>query len=398
MARTAVFGVFGVENYGNEASLRALLDRYRAAGELDDVVVVCDDPARVAAAHGVRATAMARTDVPRDLPWGRARGKVLDAVRIVGIARACDVVVVPGTGIMEGLWVESGGVPLALFLLTLFAVVRRRPVYLLSIGIDERGSWATRRLFGWTLRLATRVTVRDDRSASAAESLGARRPDIRPDVAFALTDPPVPRATTDTRFVAVGVMDYAGLTVARERGARDAYVTEMVGVVDTLLSAGHPVRVFVGAAPDLKVAREVVRAARAGRPDGAQDVSLSAARSYVEIVDELRDATVMVASRYHNLLAALAAGVPAVALAYGTKQTALLAEFGLDGSFPVDRFDAGEVVERIRKQIVDRDADAGRISRRLARLHTELDEQFAEVLAPGTGVRRFAPRYREERR
>ncbi|MGH8965691.1 MAG: polysaccharide pyruvyl transferase family protein, partial [Actinomycetes bacterium] len=163
-------GEFGVHNFGNEASLAAMLDTLRSGRRITPVVVA-DKHDVVAAEHRVAAVPLHHPAAPR----GGARGlvgKVADAWAAVRTVRGLDVVLVPGTGIFEGLAIAPGGVPLTLFWYALAARILRRPFVVLSVGVDEAFHPVTARLFRWTLTLATYLTVRDEGSARAAHRLG----------------------------------------------------------------------------------------------------------------------------------------------------------------------------------------------------------------------------------
>lgn len=57
--RAALFGLFGVGNIGNEASLASPIQAIRKRDPNADIVVVCAVPTVVSAEHGVDAEPMA---------------------------------------------------------------------------------------------------------------------------------------------------------------------------------------------------------------------------------------------------------------------------------------------------------------------------------------------------
>lgn len=336
-ARIALVGQFGIQNFGNEASLDmalALLQRDPAALQ----VVVAEEPDVVAKERNVAVEYLTDPAAPRGGVAGLV-GKLRDlrwAWRIVG---SVDGVVIPGTGILEGQSVHTGAIPLTLFWYALAARARMTPFLLLSVGVDGRGPAPARWLFRWTLRLATYVSVRDDGSARAAVSLGARRPEVIPDLvlgsepagAFDQAFRPAP----ERPMVALGVIDVNGIGTVAATWSRADYVTRIVQLVAGIVADGADVRVVGGASLDDQMADLVVR-------ESADPVHVvrGAARDLRSLDSQLAGCSVVVAARYHNLVAALRAGTPVVSLGYGAKQEWLLQQFGMgDSAYEVDTFD-----------------------------------------------------------
>lgn len=375
-------GDFGGGNFGNEASLAAMLAALAERGERD-VVVVADTPDRVREQHRVRAV---RLEVPTGPGLvGRATGKVHQVGHLLATARRARTLVVPGTGILEGVWIEAGGLPLTLCALGVGARLARRRFDLVAIGVDRAGSRATRWLFGATLRLATSVSVRDARSADAAVALGMRhRPPVVPDLAFGL-EPPVPSApgragsAGERGLVGVGVMDYAGRDVRRSEAAQTRYEDRVVGLVVELLHRGLAVHLVPGADPDVAAVARV--AARVGGtvPDPA--VTVSAARTYDAVVAELSGARAVVASRYHTVVAALAAGVPVVPFGYGPKQDALVTSFGLPAGADIDTFEPAALAALVDGVLARREALAASVRDHAAQAAVALAAEHDRVAA-----------------
>ncbi len=95
--------------------------------------------------HGpVRHSGVAAALVPRRVPHGGAPpadiagkglGKLVDAFRIAAWVRRHDVVIVPGTGILEStLPLRPWGMPYSLFLVCAAGRLLRTPVALVGVG------------------------------------------------------------------------------------------------------------------------------------------------------------------------------------------------------------------------------------------------------------------------
>lgn len=361
----ALVGLFGVGNFGNEATLEAILGAF-AARHVRDVVVIADTAEPVRATYGVRSVPISTRARRARGPVGRVVGKVRDAGRALTLGAWAGALVLPGTGIFEGIWVEAGGLPLTLFLMALAARTFGRPVQVVAAGIDLTGSGLTRQLYGATLRLATSVSVRDEPSADAAQRLGLRRrPPVVPDQAFALTveeavlgadaEPSagparhVPRsigAGLRTRpRVVVGVMDYRGRGVHPPAVARERYLDAVTELVVRLLDGGCAVHLVPGSVPDIAPMRVVGERVGRQRPDGP--CSVSSATTYRGVTAEMAGAGAVTASRYHTVIGGLTVGVPAVPFGYGPKHDALVTRFGLARGADIDTFEPAELAARV---------------------------------------------------
>ncbi|WP_159798075.1 polysaccharide pyruvyl transferase family protein [Puerhibacterium puerhi] len=130
--------------------------------------------------------------------------------------------------------------------------------------------------------------------------------------------------------VAVGVIQYSGFGAPEGPEDQAAYLDRAVRLVRRLVDGGVAVRVIGGAAVDAPTARRVVAAARrAGCPP--QRVVLAPAADMSTLESWLRGCAAVVATRYHNLVSALRAGIPAVAVGYAEKQRWLLEQAGTTG-------------------------------------------------------------------
>ncbi|MCK9794833.1 polysaccharide pyruvyl transferase family protein [Isoptericola sp. 4D.3] len=357
--RVAFFGETGIGNYGNEASLVAglrLLDGTEARA-----LAVAQLPAVVEATLGLDAVEIRHPSAPRRGIKGLL-GRVADVVHLGRTVRSVDAVVVPGTGIFEGQGQRPRGIPFSLFWLAAWSRVHRRPLLLLSVGVDDQGSPGVRWFFARTLSWSAFVTVRDEGSARAVAGLGVRRETaVVPDLVLrrgpVTADPALGTAQTDP-LVAVGVMDWGGT----ERDAdRERYTGRGVVLVRALLDTGAGVRVVTGEDLDLRVAREVVRRVREADPRAA--VELSEARTVEDVAHALGGCHALVAARYHNLVAAVSEGVPVVATGYGPKQAALVAHYAPPGrgrsrAHDRDTYDTAAVVAQVREILADHAAES----------------------------------------
>jgi polysaccharide pyruvyl transferase WcaK-like protein len=275
-------------------------------------------------------------------------GRAADGPRTFRLLRDVDVLLVPGTGVLETqLMAKPWGLPYWLFLAAASCRARGGRVALVGVGAEPAAHPVTRRLFASIVRLATYVSVRDEASQEVVRSWGRTVP-VTPDPAFALPVPPCPAARPG--HVVIGVMAYEGDPADPGRGPHvvTAYAERMGEVVARLADAGRTVVLVAGDVHDLGLAEDVVRraAARSAAAPGA--VRASHAGTLEELMVELARAEVAVVSRFHNLIAALKVGRPVVSLSYAGKSDRMLEEFGLAGyAQPIDSFDVDLLLEQV---------------------------------------------------
>jgi polysaccharide pyruvyl transferase WcaK-like protein len=288
-------GAFGQRNPGDEALLAAFVD---ALGDRP-LVATSSDPVATEAAHGVGA-------VPAREPWSVARA----------VGRA-DAVVFAGGTVFKPLHPYSGRRPLALLRGALAVAAGTRasgtPLALVGVGAAPLPGRRARLLARSLVRQADLLVLRDARSAELLAAAGAPSPfRVGADAGWVgVEPPPAPSARGDAVIVALS-------SLAGGRGLP----RRLALVLAPLLGAGlrlrlQPWQVLGTAVDDLALARALAREL----PGPAEIVPPPAT------LDDARDlfagARLVVALRFHALVAAAAAGVPAVAYAHEPKLAAL---------------------------------------------------------------------------
>ncbi|MCK7627018.1 polysaccharide pyruvyl transferase family protein [Streptomyces sp. RS10V-4] len=385
--RVGVFGLLGSGNLGNDGSLEALLGYLRAAHPEAVVDALCGGPEAVTARFGIPATRLHwyrgeyRTASRAGAIAAKALGKLVDAFRTAAWVRRHDVVIVPGMGVLEAtLPLRPWGFPYALFLLCAAGRLLRTPVALVSVGAAAIGSRPTRALVRRAARLAAYRSYRDTRSRDALRAMGVDTAGdgVYPDLAFAL---PVPRASgppAPPGRVCVGVMDFHGGDDDRARAdaIHRRYLDGTTRFVRALVADGRPVRLLTGDSCDAPVAAAILAAVDSPLVTAAEAASLA------DLMRETAAADTVVAIRYHNLVCALKAGTPTLALSYAAKSDALMARMGL-GAYchPARELDAGRLLEQFRA-LEEHAADLRRTLAERNRLATgQLTAQFTDLTA-----------------
>ena len=162
----AVYGEFGVGNFGNDASLDGRLRILEGCGYPPrEVTCFCCGPAVVNKTHGMPAVRIAGRNPSRRL--GRFRGgirwleKLRDLLRMMVLVRPFRYVVIPGTGIVEE-GVSTWSMPFDLFVLALVCRVQRTRLVIECVGVGVPRSRLARFFFRFFLGNASYRSYRDE--------------------------------------------------------------------------------------------------------------------------------------------------------------------------------------------------------------------------------------------
>ncbi|MEU6457110.1 polysaccharide pyruvyl transferase family protein [Streptomyces sp. NPDC047065] len=392
--RVGLFGLFGSGNVGNDGSLEAALGYLRAEHPEAVVDALCGGPEDVERRYGIPATRLNwysgeyRTASRAGAIAAKGLGKLVDAVRTAVWVRRHDVVIVPGTGVLEAtLPLRPWGFPYSLFLLCATGRLFGTRVALVGVGAATIGRRATRVLTRWSARLAAYRSFRDDMSRDAMRTMGVdtSRDEVYEDLAFALPTPAASAPPASPGTVCVGVMAFHGSNDDRARAdeIHRRYLDGTTRFVKALVAEGRPVRLITGDELDLPVADGIVDAVDSPLVTVAETASLA------DLMKETAAADTVVATRYHNLVCALKVGTPTLALSYSAKSDALMARMGLAPyCHPAREVDAEHLLEQFR-ELEKRSAELRlALAERKEAAVRRLERQFTVLTAalfPSTG-------------
>jgi polysaccharide pyruvyl transferase WcaK-like protein len=392
--RIGFFGRLGSGNLGNDASLEAVLAYLRVEHPGATLDAMCSGPERVTTRYGLPASQLYWLHAPQRPRWrpvavalSAARvtaGLWIDAWRIASWVRRHDAAIVPGMGVLEATAVvRPWQQPYAMFLLAAFGRLFETKVALVGVGASPIPQRSCRWLLTTAARLAHYVSYRDEYSRQAMLQMGVKRKQDRvfPDLVFSLPAPS--NSPGAPASVAVGVMAYWGTTADRPNGQtiHDTYIDCMKQFVRWLMNTGHKVRLLTGDHNDEPEALEVLADAQLHwRGSGSAPVDFQPVSSTEALMSRLASVETVVATRFHNVLVGLACARPTLAIGYGAKHYALMAQMDLEEF--CQRI--GELdLERLKEQFTALRANAERIRGALAAQTTahrvRVSEQFADL-------------------
>lgn len=388
--RVGFFGLLGAGNIGNDGSFEAVLAFVRTRYPDAALHCLCPSPEQVRARYGISASSMFWYHSRQRPLSGLAAiplklcGKILDAIRTAMWVRRHDVVIIPGAGVLEmSLGLGPWGLPYALFVLCASGRVCGTRVAFVSVGADVIQERSTRRLVTWSARLAHYRSYRDAYSRDAMGKMGIDTADdeVYADLAFTLPAPPEVPVVSGS--VGVGVIAYHGKYEDR-RQADDlysAYIEQMKRFVRWLVDDGRQVRLFTGDRCDETAVAEILVDLRAHRRDiESTRVVAEPISSLTELMEKMQAVEFVVASRYHNVVAALKLSKPTLAIGYATKNDKLMAEVGMaDFCQSIRSLDVNRLIEQFRvlesrrEQLVDTMVERNRAKGR------HVEQQFAAL-------------------
>src|SRR5579863_3236255 len=139
--------------------------------------------------------------------------------------------------------------------------------------------------------------------------------------------------TSQPVTIGVGLIDYNG----RHGHARpddsiyQTYLAKITHFVATLLEHGCRIRLLVGESADQRAIAGLQAALwnRGSLPCAAAQIVVEPVGRLDDVMRQLGDTSIVIASRFHNIICSLKAGRPTISVGYQTKNDALMAEFGL---------------------------------------------------------------------
>lgn len=395
--RVGLLGGFGTDNVGNDATLDVTLGALDRLLPGADVVLITPFAERAGQRWGLPAYPMSPSlDAVRGVDRKAAKLigfgglELAESLRRYRLLRGLDVVMAPGTGLLDDFAAGPASMPYALATWAAAARAARTPLHMVCIGAGPIRRPSSRAMMRAAALLASSITCRDTGSVDFLRSLDPRiRPRLGADLVLAVEDAlleaagPGPAADEDAVTVGVGVMAYGGWDGELDTDEFDSYVRRMAAVVSGVVAAGHRVRILTGQPVDESAVARVLELLET--PTRSR-VTYRPAATFAQLLEQTRATDLVVTSRYHGVMAAVLTRRPILSLGYAPKNDDLLTCVGLEGSdVSIAGFDPEEVVGRVARIVASRGrlglpAEASVSALRL-RARQELDQ--AIVLARG---------------
>jgi len=334
--KIGLFGQFGSGNTGNDGSLEAMLHVLNRISPDAQLVCICSRPEIITPKFRIQAVPVGQAASTHG--YLRLFNKLLlnlprrltGFIGAVTMAQGLDLIIVPGTGILDDFNENPFGWPFAVLRWSIAAKLAGARFAFVSIGAGPVTHPLSRLFIRNAARLAAHRSYRDQISYDFMRSLGvgAPRDAVSADIAFALPVAEDVRTNSTDQRIGLGVMNYRGWRKNAQDAAviYEAYLNKMRILVEGLLEQGRQVRLLVGDQGDLAAVKDLharLRHRDAGNVIFEPPASLNALMQQIALTD------IVVASRYHNIVCALAMSRPAISIGYAKKNDALLNDTGL---------------------------------------------------------------------
>ena len=398
--RFALFGIFGVDNFGNEASLGAMLWQVKRRLPHAEVFCICPNPLKVTIDHRIEAIAM-REQIPdygKALPsrfmkliWRVAYRLLLSPAssgfRAFRHMRDVDLFIIPGTGVLDDFGTGPWGLPYDLLIWCTVARLRGAMVVFSNIGAGP----IKRPLSRWFMKRATQLahyrSFRDDISKVYMQSLGVNVSidDVLPDLVFSLNTTNVqqsPKLSNDRIIVSVGVMAYYGWENNAEKGHRiyEAYISKISQFIKWLLKGGYAVQIVIGESTDKQAVENIMSCVSKLTENHLCEITANPIAKFNDLLKEMSFADVVVATRYHNIICALMLEKPVISLGYAKKNQVLLKGMELDKYCQhIERFDVDILITHFKEVLQNLAYFKKRIHDETEKYRKLLDTQFTDL-------------------
>lgn len=368
--RFVLFGLFGTGNIGNDATLRVTLHYLRTREPDADIICVCNELPEFARDFGVSPLPL--NPLPVRGRWRIANAWLRNAyaatamlvseplrrARMRRVLAGADSLIFVGTGVFDDFGLLPWDMPAWMLGWCRAAVSVGAQVQLLAVGAGPMRNRLNRALMKRAIVAADRRSLRDTVSRDYLQSIGVdtSADSVVPDLVFGLPSEWIAHSRppeSPPRVVGLGVMGYFGWNADQQKGQGiyRTYITKMEQFLRWLLERGYAVRLLVGELPtDERPVRDLLSAVDPhGQARSEGSLATQAVHSLDGLLKEIAATDIVVASRFHNVICALAAGRPAMAVGYASKFDALMAEMGMGSySLHIETFE----VEQLKRDFV----------------------------------------------
>lgn len=410
--RIVFFGVFGVQNIGNECTLQAIVQNTRKHLPAAELAVVSYNTDDTAERHGLPTLAVSRQNFAGVVRRGGLRGKLEKLLRVcrrvpgevndwltaIRALRGADMLVMTGTGMLTDYMTTATGFPYDIFRWSSAARLAGCKVAFVGVGAGPIYGRLSKFLLRRALSMARFRSFRDENSRDRIRKIGFDndRDHVFPDLAWSLDPKMFPQRVNHhrpARRVGLGVMDHRDihLWTSDEHQARyENYLNTMCEFVVWLAEHNYSIRILQGDAKNDATTRTELRARvekRGIRYDEAGIVD-EGARTVEALIAQIAESDIVVSPRFHNLLLGLMMNIPAVSISYDPKTDFLLEGVGL-GKYcqPLEEVDLQRLIAHFTEVEARSDEVKPLVACKAAEYRALLDDEYG-LLFSGMGIGR----------
>jgi len=399
------FGNFGMQNFGNECTLQAILQNVTRFLPDARANCICTYPQDASARHGIPASLISyryakgstSTEQDQNAPAVirflrrlliRLPLEAIQWLKAFRVLKGTSLLVMTGTGMLGDFGIGPFDLHYEILKWSIIAKIRRCKLLFVSVGAGPIAHPLSRWIVKRAISLADYRSYRDDFSKEYLASIGfdTRNDFVYPDLAFSLRPETRGSRSPDggSRVICLGLMDYYGKGSAHEysEAIYQDYLEKTTNILAWLLDRKYTVRLLIGdSSYDRRIKGDVIKRLqeRGSKYEKGQVID-EPVSSVEQLIAQLGEADMVIATRFHNILLALLLNKPVVALSYHEKIASLMAGVGM-GEYcqNVDQLD----VDLLLEQFLELEKNAGMvkslIERKVEDYRKALDQQYAHI-------------------
>ncbi len=396
--KITAFGNFGAGNLGNECTLKAFLFNLRKYMPNAEISCVCSGPEEVASSYNISAFPIRETPLP---PIKNKTRRLLRRV-FVGLPKelhrwsmafqtlkGVDMLVMTGTGMLGDVGILPFGLHYDILKWSIIAKLRRCKLLFVSVGVGPIRHPLSKWLVKAALALADYRSYRDNFSKEYLESLhfDTKKDSVCPDLAFSLPKTMIPSSQGHdghTAVIGVGIITYSYRRAESgdvESNYRD-YITKLSTFITWLLEHQYTVRLLIGdAVYDHRARQDLRRLLEVrGINYGERKIIDEPASSVDEVLSQLANTDLVVASRFHNVLLALWLNKPVVAISFHEKVDSLMSGLGLwEFCQNIEHIDTNKLIGQFMALEQNAENLKSHIKQKAEAYQVALDEQYDRI-------------------
>lgn len=399
--RIVFFGIFGIQNLGNECTLQSILQNVGRFLPSADISAISFDPADTERQHNVPAFAMSQQSfagvVRRGGLWGkiakagrvvrRVPGEIRDWVHAVKVLHGAELVVMTGTGMLTDYMTTAAGFPYDVFRWSAAARLAGCKVRFVGVGVGPIYGRVSRWLITNALSFADYRSFRDENSRKRIRANGfdSDKDRVFPDLVFSLAPENLPRRTlskSGARRVGLGVMMHHDIhlwTSEENQAVYSSYLDKMCDFVVWLVERKYSIRILQGDAKHDARTRAELRARLEKRGISYDQAGIidEGSSSVEELISQIAQVDIVVSPRFHNLLLGLMLNIPGISISYDPKNDCLLEGVGL-GQYRQDlaKLDLEKLIEQFTSLEARLDEVEPIVQRKAEEYRGLLDKQY----------------------
>jgi polysaccharide pyruvyl transferase WcaK-like protein len=168
------------------------------------------------------------------------------------------------------------------------------------------------------------------------------------------------------------------------------YVEKMGRFVNSLLDRGYRVRLLTGETVDARAVRDIGQIAKASRyelteglpPQKARQPFTEPINSLHDVLRQIGDTDVVVATRFHNVVCALKLARPTISIGYEAKNDSVMTELGL-GQFcqSIEELDLKQLETQLAELLKNKEQYEAIIRRNLDAVQLRVKRHEQELLS-----------------